>query len=47
VMEKQDVAIQLRMLQTLGQIGTERNHTVIVPLPVDIIRTILGGARKA
>jgi regulator of protease activity HflC (stomatin/prohibitin superfamily) len=43
VMEKQEVAIQLRMLQTLGQVGSEHNHTVIVPLPVDLIRTMLGG----
>jgi len=44
VMEKQDVAIQLRMLQTLGQVGSERNHTVIVPFPVDLLRMLLGGA---
>jgi regulator of protease activity HflC (stomatin/prohibitin superfamily) len=42
VMEKEDIAIQLRMLQTLAQIGTEKNRTVIVPLPVDLIRTLLG-----
>jgi regulator of protease activity HflC (stomatin/prohibitin superfamily) len=47
VMERQDVAIQLRMLQTLGQVGTERNHTVIVPLPVELFRSMLGAARKA
>ena len=41
VMEKQDVAIQLRMLQTLAQVGTENNSTVIVPLPVELIRGLL------
>ena len=41
VMEKQDVAIQLRMLQTLAQVGTENNNTVIVPLPVELIRSLL------
>ena len=41
VMEKQDVAIQLRMLQTLTQVGTENNSTVIVPLPVELIRGLL------
>ncbi len=41
VMEQQDVAIQLRMLQALAQIGTEKNTTLIVPLPVDIIRNLL------
>ncbi len=42
VMEKEDVAIQLRMLQTLAQVGTERNKTVIVPLAVDVIRGLVG-----
>jgi regulator of protease activity HflC (stomatin/prohibitin superfamily) len=46
VMENESVAIQLRMLQTLGQIGTEKNHTVIVPFPIDLIRAIFGGAQK-
>ncbi len=40
LMEGEDVAIQLRMLQTLSQIGTERNKTVIVPLPLDLIRSV-------
>ena len=47
VMEKESVAIQLRMLQTLGQIGTENNHTVIVPFPIDLVRTLFGGPQKA
>jgi regulator of protease activity HflC (stomatin/prohibitin superfamily) len=41
VMEKEDVAIQLRMLQTLAQVGTEKNRTIIVPIPVDLIRSML------
>ena len=47
VMEKEHVAIQLRMLQTLGQVGTEKNHTVIVPFPVDLIRALVGAGQKA
>jgi len=47
VMEKEPIAIQLRMLQTLGQVGTENNHTVIVPFPVDLIRALAGGPQKA
>jgi len=43
VMEKQEVAIQLRMLQTLAQVGTERNSTLIVPIPMDVIRGLLRG----
>lgn len=45
------VAIQLRYLQTLTEIGVEQNTTVVFPLPIDIISNlmpaILGdGARK-
>jgi regulator of protease activity HflC (stomatin/prohibitin superfamily) len=43
VIQKQPVAIQLRYLQTLVEIGTEKNTTVVFPLPVDII-TSLGRA---
>src|SRR3954464_15844947 len=35
--QKEPVAIQLRYLQTLVEIGTEKNTTIIFPLPVDII----------
>jgi regulator of protease activity HflC (stomatin/prohibitin superfamily) len=37
VLEKQPAAIQLRYLQTLTEIGVEKNTTVIFPLPIDII----------
>jgi regulator of protease activity HflC (stomatin/prohibitin superfamily) len=36
VMARQPVAIQLRYLQTLVEIGVEKNTTVIFPVPVDI-----------
>jgi regulator of protease activity HflC (stomatin/prohibitin superfamily) len=35
------VAIQLRYLQTLTEIGVEQNTTVVFPLPVDIINAML------
>ena len=35
VMETEPIAMQLRMLQTLAQVGTEKNNTMIVPLPID------------
>jgi hypothetical protein len=34
------VAIQLRYLQTLVEIGTEKNTTIVFPLPVDIIASL-------
>jgi regulator of protease activity HflC (stomatin/prohibitin superfamily) len=46
VMEKESVAVQLRMLQTLGQVGTENNHTVIVPFPIDLIRMLAGAMQR-
>ncbi len=43
LMERDDVAIQLRMLQTLSQVGTEKNKTVIVPIPLDLVRRFFKG----
>ena len=37
VLQKEPAAIQLRYLQTLTEIGVEKNTTVIFPLPVDIV----------
>jgi regulator of protease activity HflC (stomatin/prohibitin superfamily) len=37
ILETQPAAIQLRYLQTLTEIGVEKNTTVVFPLPVDII----------
>src|SRR5689334_8881446 len=38
--QKQPVAIQLRYLQTLVEIGAEKNTTVVFPLPVDLFSSI-------
>ena len=37
VIQREPVAIQLRYLQTLVEIGSEKNTTIVFPLPVDII----------
>jgi regulator of protease activity HflC (stomatin/prohibitin superfamily) len=37
MIQRQPVALQLRYLQTLVEIGTERNTTVVFPIPIDII----------
>jgi regulator of protease activity HflC (stomatin/prohibitin superfamily) len=37
VLETQPASIQLRYLQTLTEIGVEKNTTIVFPLPVDII----------
>jgi regulator of protease activity HflC (stomatin/prohibitin superfamily) len=36
-LEKEPVSIQLRYLQTLTEIGVEKNTTIIFPLPIDIV----------
>ena len=41
IMETQPMAIQLRLLQALSQVGTEKNHTVIVPVPTDLISAVI------
>src|SRR6266700_3042706 len=49
VLETQASAIQLRYLQTLTEIGVEKNTTIVFPLPIDIINKwvqALGGTQK-
>jgi regulator of protease activity HflC (stomatin/prohibitin superfamily) len=41
ILSSQPVAIQLRYLQTLTEIGVEKNTTVVFPVPVDIFQGIL------
>ncbi len=41
VIQKQPAALQLRYLQTLVEIGTEKNTTVVFPLPIDIISSLV------
>src|SRR6478672_8560801 len=44
----QPVALQLRYLQTLTEIGAEKNTTIIFPLPIDILEYFIkarGGAK--
>ena len=37
VLQKEPAAIQLRYLQTLTEIGVEKNTTIIFPLPIDVL----------
>ena len=47
VISSQQGALQLRFLQTLVEIGVEKNTTIILPIPLELIRPILDaeGAR--
>lgn len=38
---KNPLTIQLRYLQTLTEIATERNSTIVFPLPIDVLSTFL------
>jgi regulator of protease activity HflC (stomatin/prohibitin superfamily) len=40
VIQKQPAALQLRYLQTLIDIGTEKNTTIVFPLPLDILSSL-------
>jgi len=40
LIQKEPVAIQLRYLQTLVEIGSEHNTTIVFPLPVDIFSSL-------
>ncbi len=41
VMSTQPIALQLRFLQTLVQIGTENNTTTVFPIPIDLFKPFL------
>lgn len=40
VIQKEPAALQLRYLQTLVEIGTEKNTTIVFPLPLDILSSL-------
>ncbi len=41
VIEKHPVAIQLRFLQTLVEVAADKNSTIVFPLPIELLQTIL------
>ncbi len=46
VISTQAGALQLRFLQTLTEIATEKNSTIIFPIPIDLIRPFVEKAEK-
>ncbi len=46
VISSQTGALQLRFLQTMVEIGSERNTTVILPLPIELIRPLIDLGRS-
>lgn len=45
-LSRQPQAIQLRYLQTLSALATDKTHTIIFPLPIDLIKTVNAVAEK-
>src|SRR5262245_48718529 len=45
-LQSQEAALQLRYLQTLAEISTEKNSTLIFPVPIDILRPFYERARS-
>ena len=46
VIETHPMALQLRYLQTLTEVASEKNSTTIFPIPIDLIAPFLENARK-
>jgi regulator of protease activity HflC (stomatin/prohibitin superfamily) len=47
VISSQPGALQLRFLQTMVEIGSEKNTTIIMPLPIELIRPLIESAGGA
>jgi regulator of protease activity HflC (stomatin/prohibitin superfamily) len=41
VMEESAITLQLRYLQTLGEIAAEQNSTILFPIPLDLVKPFL------
>jgi regulator of protease activity HflC (stomatin/prohibitin superfamily) len=46
ILSKNPMALQLRYLQTLIEISTEKNSTIIFPIPIDLIRVFTDQALR-
>jgi len=47
IMAEHPMTLQLRYLQTLAEIATEKNSTIVFPVPVDVIDIFLQRAGTA
>lgn len=46
IIEDHPVAVQLRFLQTLSEVASEKNSTTIFPIPIDLIKPFLKDKKK-
>ncbi|MDE2058155.1 MAG: slipin family protein [candidate division NC10 bacterium] len=47
ILATESVTIQLRYLQTLTEIATEKNSTIVFPIPIDILKIFLYDQKKS
>ena len=46
IMSRHPISLQLRFLQTLAEVATENNSTIVFPVPIDILRPFMEGASR-
>lgn len=46
IIEDHPVAVQLRFLQTLSEVASEKNSTTIFPIPIELIKPFLKNKKK-
>jgi regulator of protease activity HflC (stomatin/prohibitin superfamily) len=46
ILSKNPMSLQLRYLQTLVEISTEKNSTIVFPLPIDLIKLFIDKAKQ-
>jgi len=47
VIGSQPATLQLRYLQTLTEIAAEKNHTIVFPLPLELLQGLLNSAASS
>ena len=47
IIDREPAAITLRYLQTLTEIGAEKNSTIIFPLPIEMMRMMKVASEKS
>jgi regulator of protease activity HflC (stomatin/prohibitin superfamily) len=46
VLSKFPISVQLRFLQTLKEIATEQNSTIVFPVPIDLVNSFIENMGK-
>lgn len=44
VMAQEPISVQLRFFQTLAEISVEKNSTIVLPFPMDLLKAFSGGS---